>query len=160
VSLLPFVEILPETSAHRTRTGFYVGLKKSESISSSLRRSARDVLPYAFGVAGYGRLAEGFALPAAYAGALAFPLAAIGLGWRRWERWAFALLGLLGLALWARLAGVTDAVGRLPLFHMAVNDYLVFLGTFGVVALAALGLDRIARGEAVGTFAGACVLAA
>src|SRR5262249_6701993 len=57
-------------------------------------------------------------------------------------------------------AGVTDAVGRLPLFHMAVNDYLVFLGTFGVVALAALGLDRIARGEAVGTFAGACVLAA
>ena len=160
VSLLPFVEIMPETSTHQARTGFYVGLKKSVNVSESLRRSTRDVLPYAFGLAGHGRLAEGFALPAAYAGALALPLAAIGLGSRRREKWAFALLGLLGLALWARLVGVADAVGRLPLFHMAVNDYLVFLGSFGVVALAALGLDRIARGEAAGAFAGACLLAA
>jgi hypothetical protein len=160
ISLLPFVEILPETSAHQTRTGLFVDVKKSVSLSESLRRSARDVLPYAFGLWGHGRVAEGFGLPAAYAGALAFPLAAIGLGSRRREKWAFAVLGLLGLALWARLAGVADAVDRLPLFHMAVNDYLVFLGTFGVVALAALGLDRIARGESAGTFAGACLVSA
>ena len=36
-------------------------------------------------------------------------------------------MGILGLALNARLPGITDALAALPLFDIAVTDYLVFL---------------------------------
>jgi hypothetical protein len=160
VVLLPFTEILPHTSTYQGRSTWYAASKKSVSLPESLRRTARDVLPYAFGLSGHGRLAEGFGVPAAYAGALAFPLAAIGFGSRRKERWAFALLLFLGAAFWARLAGVVDGAGKLPLLDIAVNDYLVVLASFGLVALAALGLDRIIRGDALAAFCVACLVAA
>jgi hypothetical protein len=158
VLLLPFAEIAPRTEAHRIRYHSYAFSKKSVSLSESLRRCARDVLPYAFGVSGRGKLAKGFGVPAGYAGALAFPLAVIGLRSRRRERWEFAALGLLGLALWARLAGVADVIGRLPFLDVAINDYLVFLGCFGIVGLAVLGVDRLLGGESTGAFAAACLV--
>ncbi len=80
------------------------------------------------------------------------PLALVGLLSRRRERWGFALLTVFGLALWARFGGVTDVVSRLPLFDIAVNDYLVFLAAFGLSALAALGVQELIEGRRVAAF--------
>ena len=148
VVLLPLAEILPHTAAWADRVGRLAEPRHGVSLFDSLRWSARTVLPYAFGVSGHGKLAGFFGLPAAYAGALVFPLAALGIAARRRERWAFAGLAAIGLALWAQVAGVLPLVARLPLLGMTLLHYFVFLAVFGLVALAVLGFERLARGEA------------
>ncbi len=159
VVLLPFGEIVPQTSAWLDRLGRPAGPPEAVSLAESLRWSARNILPYAFGVSGHGKLAGYFGLPAAYGGALLFPLAALGLASRRRERWAFVTLAAIGLALWAQLAGVSPLVGRLPLIGMTLLHYFVFLGAFAVVAAAVLGFERLARGEARSSFSVAAVAA-
>src|SRR5262249_1044480 len=115
----------------------------------SARRAAVLAVPFAYGASGRGRLAEGFGPPGAYAGAILFPLAWAGLltPGRRGLRASLAVLGLLGAAFWARLAGVTDAFASLPLFRIGLRDSPVFAAVFAVAVLAALGAERISRGE-------------
>jgi hypothetical protein len=93
----------------------------------------------------------GFGEPAAYAGAILFPLVFIGILSARREKWPLLVIGFLGAALWARLPVVADAVARLPFFDIALNERTVFLTVFSLSGLAALGADRIGRGERLGT---------
>jgi hypothetical protein len=152
VQLLPFRELLPHTQQAVSRSSFYSQQRKSVDLDLSLYRSGRNFLPYATGL-GELRPATGtINIPAAYAGALVLPLALVGLLSRRREKWGFVILLVFGLALWARLGGVTDLVSRLPLFDIAVNDYLVFLAAFGLSALAALGTEELIEGRRVVAF--------
>jgi hypothetical protein len=141
VVLLPFLEVMPHTSAHAARSGGYSMARKSVDWNESLHRSLRTVLPYAYGVSGRGATAFGYGLPGAYAGALLIPLAVAGLFSRRREKWVFLLLATLGVTVGVRLVGISDWIGRLPLFRISVNEYLIFLGVFGTVGLAVLGLE-------------------
>ncbi|MDQ5858378.1 MAG: hypothetical protein M3542_08915, partial [Acidobacteriota bacterium] len=158
VLLLPLVEALPHTAEHAMRRASYAHEDKSVSVAESARRSIPNAVPYGLGVSGVGKTAIGFGEPGGYAGAVLFPFAAVGLLARRRERWPILLLGLLGLALWARLPGVTDAVSALPLFDIGLNERLVFLVAFAVSALAAFGAERIREGEGIGTFAAAAAV--
>ncbi|HSD71640.1 MAG TPA: YfhO family protein, partial [Thermoanaerobaculia bacterium] len=142
VLLLPLVEALPHTAEHFMRSRLYAHVDKSVSVAESLRRSIPDVVPYAFGVSGHGRSAIGFGEPAAYVGSVLFPFAAIGLFSRRREKWPILVLTLVGLAMWARLPVVTDAISSLPLFDIGLNERMVFLAAFGISALAGLGAER------------------
>ncbi len=143
VVLLPFAEIVPHTWAHVVRTSQYAASRKSADLRESLRLSVRNILPYVYGVSGRGLTAHGYGLPAGYAGSLLFPLALMGLTSRRREKWCFLILLFLGLSLWARLPGVADLVGKLPLLRISVNEYFVFLGAFGQIGLAVLGAERL-----------------
>ena len=147
VLLLPLVEALPHTAEHAMRNAVYAHADKSASLAEGLRRSTQDVVPYAFGVSGHGRGAIGFGEPAAYAGAVLLPFALVGLASRRRERWPLLVLTFLGLALWARLPVVTDAVAQIPLFDIGINERLVFLAAFGISALAGLGAQKLAEEE-------------
>jgi hypothetical protein len=147
VVLLPLFEVLPHTLEHAMRSVLYAHSDRSVSFPESLRRSIPDVVPYAFGVSGRGRTAIGFGEPAAYAGAVLFPLAIVGLLSAQREKWPFLVFGFLGAALWARLPIVADAVARLPFFDIALNERAVFLAAFSLSALAAIGVERIRRGE-------------
>jgi hypothetical protein len=152
VVLLPFAEVLPFTAEWVGRVGALSEPHHGISALENLRWSARTLLPYAFGVSGHGKLAGYFGLPAAYGGALLFPLAVVGLASKRRERWAYLGLLVIGLAIWAQLFGVMSLAASLPLIRLTLVHYFVFLGAFGLVAVAVLGLDRIARGEARGAF--------
>jgi hypothetical protein len=147
VVLMPLAEVLPVTWEHLLRSSWYAHLPKSEALGESLRRAELELVPFARGQSGHGRLDEGLGVPAGYAGAILLPLALSGALGRDRRRYAFLGMGLFGLALWARLPLVTDAVGALPLLDIAVLDYFVFLAAFGVCALAALGADRLLDGE-------------
>ncbi len=147
VLLLPLVEALPHTAEHLVRSRLYAHIDKSVSVAESLRRSIQDVVPYAFGVSGHGRSAIGFGEPAGYVGAILLPFAAVGLFSRRREKWPILLIAFLGLAMWARLPVVTDAIASLPLFDIGLNERMVFLAAFGISALAALGAQRILEEE-------------
>jgi len=119
----------------------------------SLRRLAPSLVPYAYGTLGRSRIVGRTILPAAYAGSLVAPLAVAGLFGRSRRKWIFLGLGLLGAAVETRLVGVADLVAAIPLFDIAITDYFVYLSVFGLVALAVLGADGLARGEGVAAFA-------
>jgi hypothetical protein len=152
ILLLPFRELLPHTAQALNRSSFYSQQKKSVDLDVSLYRSGRNFLPYATGLDELRPATGRVEVPAAYAGALVLPLALAGLLSRRREKWGFALMAATGLALWARLGGITDVVSRVPLFDIAVNDYLVFLAAFGISALAALGAEELFEGRRVLVF--------
>ena len=155
VQLLPLVEALPHTLEHPLRKFWYASQPRSLPPGQSLSRLTPQVMPYAVGVSGQGRLMEGFIEPSAYGGALLFPLAFAGLFARCRERWIFVALGLLGLAV-AVKTPVADALAKLPFFDIALNERLIFLTVFSLCVLAALGAQRLRDGEgAPAFFAGA-----
>jgi Bacterial membrane protein YfhO len=160
VCLLPFLEVLPQTWQHAARLLFYAGGERSEALLESVRRAVPSVVPYAWGTLGKSRAVERLILPSGYAGALLFPFACAGLASRSRRRRVYAGLALAGLALNARLAGLTDLVTALPLFDIAVTDYFVFLWVFGLAALAVLGVDALREKRGSALFAAGGLLAA
>lgn len=157
--LLPFVEALPHTLQHVMRQAVYAHQPRSAAMEESLDRLFQNVVPYAFGVSGKGKTVAGFGIPAGYAGSLLFPLAVLGVAARRREKWPVLVLLFLGVGLWARLPILADAVARLPLFDIAINEYTVFLAAFALAALAAFGADELAQGRRRWVFV-ACAVAA
>lgn len=147
VQLMPLSEALPQTWEHGFRSAWFAHIEKSVSPRESGLRAVTTLVPFAHGESGHGQLRPTFGVPGAYVGALLLPFAFAGLLSRDRRPWPLLALGLLGLFLWARLRLVTDAVAKLPLFDIAITDYLVFLAAFATCGLAALGADRLADGE-------------
>ena len=142
VLLLPLLEGLPHTVEHVVRKEVYAKSDRSVPVGRSLERASKTVIPYAHGVSGRSAEDPFFTGPAGYAGSILLPLAMLGLFSRRREKWPLLIAGVAGLATWARFPVVNDAICRLPLFDIALNERLVFLTAFAVVALATFGLER------------------
>ena len=152
VMLLPFVDALPQTWQHTLRVWYHAQPNRSETPLEVVRRLLTSVVPFAYGALGRSQTVGRLSTPAGYAGALLFPLAAAGLTAPGRRRWVLLGIGLLGLALNARVPGITDAVAALPLFDISVTDYFVFLWVFALAVLAAMGLDRMRAGEGSAAF--------
>ena len=147
VLFLPFREAAVHTVEYKMRAEWYATSQRSVSLMMSAKRSIKNVVPYAFGYWRVGGEKVEFFGAAAYAGALLLPLAMAGLFSRRPEKWPLLIVGLLGLSAWARLPVINDAICRLPLFDLALNEYLVAWGAFCGVALAVFGVEMLATGE-------------
>ena len=143
VLLVPLLEALPHTSEQEHRTKVFAHARRSEPLPEAIRRALPDLQPYAFGFAGRGRFPAGYQEPGTYAGSLLWPFALAGLFSRRREKWAFLLVGLLGATVGARFPLVSDAVAKLPLFSIGINDRMAFLAAFATAGLAALGAQWI-----------------
>jgi hypothetical protein len=151
VLLLPFAAVLSQTYEHALRATWYAHQPRSVPWRTSLFRLVPHFLPSAVGIAGHGRQLEGFTEPSAYAGSLLFPFAVAGLFSRCRSRWFFLGLGLAGLAVWMKTPAA-DAIARLPLFDIALNERLLLLTTFCLCVLAALGANRLGDGEGAPAF--------
>ncbi len=162
VQLLPLAEIVGRTYEHAVRSEHYAHISKAWPLRDSARRIAAGVVPFVDAPLGvHGSNGSDAGIPAAYAGALLLPLAAVGLAGRgERRRWALLTLLVLGLLLGARTPFVVGAVTALPLFDISVPEYLVFLAPLALGALAALGSERLARGEGRRLFLGAAAAAA
>lgn len=146
VVLLPHLEALPHTMEYFFRSAWYAHVSKSTTLPLSILKLQQLVVPYSFGASGHGEGTPGqMGISTGYVGAALFPFALVGLTVRRRVTLAFAVLGLLGAGMWAGVPVLTDAVSRLPLFDIAINDRLIFLACFSGAGLAALGLDELAR---------------
>lgn len=143
VLLLPLVEALPNTWEFGFRSGWFAHTHKAVPLGASLYQLQQFFVPYIFGISGQGDSLPGGGASIIYVGSLVLAMAAGGLLAQSRERWAFLTLTLLGVALWARLPIVTEAISSLPLFDIAINERFAFVASFGVIALAALGAQRI-----------------
>jgi hypothetical protein len=152
VQLLPLAQALPRTWEQAFRSAYFSTLVKSVPPGESARRAASWLLPFAGSDGSRFVIRRDTPVPAACAGALLLPLAWTALFAHHRYRWPLVACGLAGAALAARLAVVTDVVTRLPLFDVAETDYLVFLAVVSTCGLAALGAERLARGEGTTAF--------
>ncbi len=153
VLLLPFLEALPQTLEHLSRS-LYPGASRSGSIAESLAHAEQNVVPYSFGISGKSDIvAGGYHEPTSYAGSVVWPLTILGLLSRRREKWIWVLIGALGFAAQARLVGFADLLASLPAFEIALNQRLIFLTAFSLAVLAAFGMDELRRGERRSGFA-------
>jgi hypothetical protein len=150
IYLLPLVEVLLQTIQWVLRKG-------STTISAALpapeawRRLAAEVLP-SMGHEPHPAHAGGphfliAPLFSAYTGSVLWGPALYGLARGSWRgRYVLAGFGLIGLLAGARMPGIYPLLGKLPLFSMALNERLVFVGALAMAGLAALGVEAWLRG--------------
>jgi len=154
--LFPLLEALPISAEYAERRAMLDRGAADQSVSAAeaARRLLPAVLPFAHGIYGKSPVQEwrqdGSGMPLGYAGAVLFPLAAVGLfaarrPTSRRGRGIFLGLVLAGLAYGSSAPGLLDTTSRLPGFELALNYRLVFLAPLGLAGLAALGADEIAR---------------
>ena len=160
VVLLPHVEALRQTFEFWFRSEWWAHQKKSVPWGQSFTTFQQTLMPYAFGLpGGTSRMTAGAQIPQAYLGALLLPFAVLGAASRRRERWALLFLALLGFGAWSHAPIITDAISALPLLDLAVNERLVFVGSFALAALGAFGLEEVSNGR-FGRFLAAIVVVA
>ena len=155
--LFPLLEAIPQSAEYRIRREALArgGGRQSVTIAESRRRLLPDILPFAHGIYGKSPVlsprADGSGMPLGYAGAVLFPLAALGLA--RWDdpkrrsRAIFAGFAAAGLLFGASAPVLLDLTSRLPGFALALNYRLVFLAGLGLAGLAALGTARLVEDE-------------
>ena len=161
VSLVPFLEVLPHTFEYGLRSGSFAATRKSVPLAQSVANLENQVVPYSLGVSGRSDVAEHYET-SSYAGALVLVFAAVGLCFPGKDRLAIAIVGALGVLVAVGLRGVADVAGKLPLFSIAINQRLVFVGAFSLAVFAGFGLDAVIRAHrwrlAIGTAVGVGVL--
>ncbi|HKD10911.1 MAG TPA: hypothetical protein VKE50_02505, partial [Thermoanaerobaculia bacterium] len=168
--IVPLLEAIPHSAEYRTRREALALGRSSQSVSGaeSLRRMLPAVLPFVHGIYGkspvQAQRADGSGVPLAYAGALLFPLAALGiLSRRRGQRGPtiFILYLASGVLCGASAPGLLDLLTRLPGFALALNYRLVFLTALGLAGLAAYGVEAVREGEGrrAAALAAACAVA-
>jgi hypothetical protein len=151
--LFPLLEALPHSAEYAARRAALARGRAGQSVPAveAMRRLRPAVLPFAHGIYGKSpvqeRRQDGSGVPLGYAGAVLFPLAAVGLFGRTAARprgrGLFLAFFLAGLAYGASAPILLDVTSRLPGFALALNYRLVFLAPLGLAGLAALGADRI-----------------
>ena len=156
--LFPLLEALPNSAEYAARRTALARGRTGQSVSAveAMRRLRPAFLPFAHGIYGKSPVQEGrqdgSGVPLGYAGAVLFPLAAVGLFGRTAPRprgrGLFLAFFLAGLAYGASAPILLDVTSRLPGFALALNYRLVFLAPLGLAGLAALGADRIGARDA------------
>lgn len=153
VQILPLLLLLPETSKWIAEGG------SSPPLSLLLQQPLRLVLPNL-----YGHPAEGtwwgpfnYSATAVYAGALALPLAAAGIGRARKDRRWLGVAVLLAFSFLAayHMPGVREVLGALPILGRAAQHRLIFGIELGLALLAGAGCDRWLEGRGRGMIPGA-----
>jgi len=141
IYILPFIEASHQTMEYDFRVNVFATQPHGDTYLQSAVRVARDLFPVFYGERW--RLDVGGLSPAtASAGSILLALAIVAvIRVRRADTWFFAGLALFGMIAGSNLKQFCWLMQKLPLFDIALNEYFAFGGAFGVVMLAAIGLD-------------------
>jgi hypothetical protein len=146
-TILPFLEVLPQTAEYAARRSQFAHARKSVPLPEALVNLENQIVPYSQGISGHSLLA-GHQEASTYAGSLVLALTAIGLCIRSRDRLALVVLGTVAILVAVGCPGASDILGHLPLFDIAVNQRLVFVGAFSLIVLSAMGLEALLQGRA------------
>jgi len=150
IYLLPIQDALPQTVQYTFRREVFARMDRSVPWGEAGALAIRSFVPFA-----YGRLVHDVAddVPQrywlsdnGYAGSVVLALAAFAvIRSRRRIRWLFLGLAVFGLFAGSDAPVVSELLAMLPLFKIALNERLIVLCAFGLVALAALGVEAIEK---------------
>jgi len=146
-AVLPVLEALPQTAEARQRFSAAPGRTSNGAVESA-KSAVGAIFPDFYGrwLSSSNPAAPSFdSATIASVGGIALALAAMGLFSGRREKWPLAILAALTLAIAAGVPGIADLVNRLPVFRLALNNRLASATAFLLAALAAIGLEELAR---------------
>lgn len=148
IYLLPVQDALPQTVQYTFRREVFARMDRSLPWSEAGALAVRTFVPFA-----YGRLVHDVAddkperywlSDNGYAGSVVLALAVFALmRSKRRIRWLFLAMALFGVLAGSDAPFVSDLLAMLPLFKIALNERLIVLCAFGLVALAALGIESL-----------------
>ena len=145
VFMLPFVDAISQTAEYQFRRESNPTTATSLPLGQFARRLVVHFLPFLEGDPRQ-EVPRGWDLRvtahSGFAGTLLFAPALLAL-WRHRarERVLFAALALFGWLAAARAPAVTEILSSIPLFEIALNERLAFVGAFSLVVLATLGMQ-------------------
>ena len=147
-AILPVLEAIPQTVEGRGRIASVPA--SSHTVGEALRSAAGAISPDAYG--GWLSTSSAFApsfdsATAASVGGIALALAFVGAFSARREKWLLLVLAALTMAVAVGFPGIADAVNRLPVFRLALNNRLASATAFCLAALAAIGFEDLKNGE-------------
>lgn len=144
VQLLPFFATSRQTWELKERRQYYAHDKKSIPVREALKSGLGAVYPLLYtqnGLIGAPKNIDNGR--AVYCGGAVIALALLGLFSRRRERWLFSGLGAGAFFIALGFPVITDLILKLPLFNIAIPNYLSGVATFCLGVMAALGLQEI-----------------
>jgi hypothetical protein len=145
--MLPVVEAIPQTVEGRARLAS--APVPSHTAAESARSAAGAFFPDAYGgwLSTSSASAPSFdSATAASVGGIALALGLVGAFSARREKWILLVLAALALSVAVGFPGVANAVGRLPIFRLALNNRLASGAAFCFAALAAIGFEDLKNG--------------
>ncbi|MEO8034487.1 MAG: hypothetical protein ABI837_08635, partial [Acidobacteriota bacterium] len=153
--LLPMVEAIPQTRelSHRRQQP----IAQRVPIREAVHRMALGLVPYLDGEAGVERAVhperDGHGqLGSAYVGTLALGMTAfVLLQFRDRRVRVLAGLAVFGILAGASAPGLTQLLGRAPVFSIAVNDRMISYAALALAAMAGIALDTAIRKSFRGT---------
>ena len=147
-AVLPVLEALPQSAEGQERFAA-APHRTSNGALEAARSAAGAIFPDWYGrwLSSSSPSAPSFeSATAASVGGIALVLAALALGSPRREKWPLAILAAATFTVAVGAPGLADLVGRLPVFRLALNNRLASATAFLLAALAAIGLEELARG--------------
>ncbi|HYU26061.1 MAG TPA: YfhO family protein [Thermoanaerobaculia bacterium] len=142
IYILPILEAAPQTSEHAFRVDAWSKMSHAVTNREAAARMLTDVFAYLHGHRWEWGDVHSFSLDTTAVGSIVLGMAIFAL-WRirsgdTWFLGGLALFGFLSRAAWKPLS---DAVQKLPMFDITINERFAFAGAFALVMLAALGLE-------------------
>jgi Bacterial membrane protein YfhO len=143
-AFLPHIEALPQSMEYSMRRNSVAGLRHSVNWSEAGLRAATNAIWFLDGVPHREEAKRRFPrLASAYIGGVGLSLAAAGvLLSRRRIRWLFVAFAAATIAIAASAPGLVDVMGVIPLFNIALNEYLIIGAALAFAALAAFAIDE------------------
>lgn len=144
IQLLPTFEAGPQTMEQPFRLEVFAKQPRGVDPPDVLARIATDLFPYLQSRAW--KLAAVHPLPfdGAAAGSIVLALALFAaIRSRSRATWFFAAAALFGLLARAEWRPLAQALVKLPLFDLALNERLSFAASFGLAMLAGLAAERL-----------------
>ena len=147
--ILPILEAIPQTLEYQTRKTMARQRIGAVPWGEAGELMVPNIVPFVHGLpeGPISKNPQDLLLPASYSGSLVLALAVFGLGSSLIrERWPMLLFVALGVLAGAFAPFPSHILRRLPLFNVALNERLILAAAFGLIGLAAIGLDRYLRG--------------
>jgi hypothetical protein len=162
IYILPILEAAPQTAEHGFRVEVWSKQTHAATNQEAAARMLTDVFAFLHGHQWHWGDVRSFPLDTAAPDSIVLAMAIFAV-WRirSGDTWFFGALALFGFLARAGWRPVSDALQKLPMFDITINERFSFAAAFAFVMLAALALEWVVerRDRAFGTTMAAALVA-
>jgi hypothetical protein len=144
IYILPIIEAAPQTAEHGFRVEVWSRVTHAATNQEAVARMTTDLFAFLHGHRWQWGDVRQFPLDTAAPDSIVLAMAIFAL-WRirSADTWFFGALALFGVLARAGWRPVSDALQKLPMFDIMINERFSFAAAFAFVILAALALEWV-----------------
>ena len=146
IYILPILEAAPQTMEHAFRAGGWREMPHGVPNAEAKARVLADFFPWLHGHRWTRKGTPFMPLDTASVGSIVVAMALYAVvRVRSRDSWFFAALALFGIAARSGWMPLSNALQKLPLFDLTLNERFSFAAAFALALLAALGIEHAVR---------------